>query len=254
MRVTVCIMAKPTAVAATPTLCRRLSRPFDIDPAGTDRAQPSSLPHHHRRRGDPRDRGRRRGRGRRKAGHSAHRTAGTGVPRHDPGRKGAALAALGDCAVCHTAEHGRPYAGGRGVPTPFGTVYATNITSDSDTGIGSWSFDASCRALRGGIDRTGRHLYPACCPIRFTRATDDDIAAMYAVLMIRTLLRQATRWNALAFPFNWRPLLGAGTCCSCTRAHGGLLRARTRNGTAGPICSKRLANAVHATRGNIQAC
>src|ERR1700746_1627445 len=44
--------------------------------------------------------------------------------------RGAELAAIGDCAVCHTAPNGRPYAGGRPVPTPFGAVYATNITPD----------------------------------------------------------------------------------------------------------------------------
>ena len=51
--------------------------------------------------------------------------------------RGAELAAIGDCAVCHTAPDGRAYAGGRGVPTPFGVVYATNITPDPATGIGT---------------------------------------------------------------------------------------------------------------------
>jgi mono/diheme cytochrome c family protein len=121
--------------------------------------------------------------------------------------RGAVLVALGDCAVCHTAANGRPYAGGRGISTPFGTVYATNITPDADTGIGRWSLDAFRRAMRDGIDRAGRHLYPVLPYPHFTRATDDDLTAMYAFLMTRTPARQQAPPNALAFPFGWRPLL-----------------------------------------------
>ena len=121
--------------------------------------------------------------------------------------RGAVLVALGDCAVCHTTMNGRPYAGGRGISTPFGTVYATNITPDPDTGIGRWSLAAFRRAMRDGIDRAGRHLYPVLPYPHFTRATDDDIAAMYAFLMTRTPVRQQAPPNALPFPFSWRPLL-----------------------------------------------
>lgn len=118
--------------------------------------------------------------------------------------QGAALAALGDCAVCHTAAHGRPFAGGRPLPTPFGTIYASNITPDVETGIGSWSEEAFRRAMRDGIDRTGRHLYPAFPYPHFTRATDRDIAAVYAFLMTRAPVRAETPANALPFPLNVR--------------------------------------------------
>jgi mono/diheme cytochrome c family protein len=121
--------------------------------------------------------------------------------------RGAALAALGDCAVCHSAENGQPYAGGRGVPTPFGIVYATNITPDPATGIGRWPLAAFRRAMREGIDRRGRHLYPVLPYTHFTHATDADIAAIYAFLMTRQSVRQTAPENALPFPFNWRPLL-----------------------------------------------
>jgi mono/diheme cytochrome c family protein len=121
--------------------------------------------------------------------------------------KGAELAALGDCAVCHTARNGRPYAGGRPIPTPFGLVYATNITPDPETGIGRWSLEAFRRAMRDGLDRAGRHLYPVLPYPHFTRATDADIAAMYAFLMTRMPVRQPAPPNALPFPFNWRPML-----------------------------------------------
>src|SRR3954452_1579095 len=73
--------------------------------------------------------------------------------------RGAQLARLGYCASCHTAASGQPYAGGRPLPTPFGTIYGTNITPDRDTGIGLWSEAAFVRSMRKGIDRAGRHLY-----------------------------------------------------------------------------------------------
>src|SRR5215469_18093197 len=53
--------------------------------------------------------------------------------------KGAELAAIGNCAVCHTAPGGKPYAGSRALPTPFATIYSSNITPDLETGIGNWS-------------------------------------------------------------------------------------------------------------------
>ena len=121
--------------------------------------------------------------------------------------RGATLAALGDCAVCHTARDGRPYAGGRGVPTPFGTVFATNITPDPETGIGRWSLAAFTRAMRDGVARDGSHLYPVLPYPHFTKATDDDIAALYAFLMTRAAVTQTTPADSLRFPFNYRPLI-----------------------------------------------
>ncbi len=122
-------------------------------------------------------------------------------------RRGAELAALGDCEVCHTERNGHPLAGGRGVETPFGTVYATNITPEPATGIGRWPLTAFSRAMRDGIDREGRHLYPVLPYPHFIHATNADIAAMYAFLMTRQPVRQPARPNDLSFPFNVRPLL-----------------------------------------------
>src|SRR5713101_8125544 len=81
----------------------------------------------------------------------------------DPGlvRRGAELAAIGNCNVCHSAPGGKSFAGGVALPTPFGTIYSTNITPDPETGIGRWSEAAFQRSMRQGVDRDGRHLYPA---------------------------------------------------------------------------------------------
>jgi mono/diheme cytochrome c family protein len=121
--------------------------------------------------------------------------------------RGARLAALGDCIVCHTAAHGKPYAGGRPLQTPFGTIYATNITPDPQTGIGDWSRDAFTRAMRKGISRNGHLLYPAFPYPHFTHMTDEDIADLYAFMMSRAPVRASTPPNRLTFPLNFRPLV-----------------------------------------------
>ena len=122
-------------------------------------------------------------------------------------RRGAVLAAIGDCAVCHSAEHGTPYAGGRPLPTPFGTIYSTNITPDAQTGIGRWSLAAFTRAMREGVDRAGNNLYPALPYEHFTLLSDDDIGALYAYLMARPAVAAQATPNKLPFPLNLRPLL-----------------------------------------------
>ena len=60
--------------------------------------------------------------------------------------RGEYLARIGNCAGCHTARGGEPYAGGKAVDTPFGAGYASNLTPDTTTGIGTWSADAFYRA------------------------------------------------------------------------------------------------------------
>jgi mono/diheme cytochrome c family protein len=123
--------------------------------------------------------------------------------------RGRQLAALGDCAVCHTARNGIPNAGGRPLDTPFGTIYATNITPDVETGIGAWSFEAFARAMREGIARDGHRLYPAFPYTSFRHVSDADLEALYAYLMTQTPVRARVPATRLAFPFNLRPLLAA---------------------------------------------
>ena len=123
--------------------------------------------------------------------------------------RGAELAALGDCGYCHTATGGRAYAGARRLETPFGAIYSTNITPDRDTGIGRYSEAAFRRAMREGVDREGHFLYPVFPYDHFTLLSDDDLHALYAFLMTRTPVSAGRPPNELAFPFGFRPLLGA---------------------------------------------
>ncbi|HLZ01590.1 MAG TPA: molybdopterin cofactor-binding domain-containing protein [Bradyrhizobium sp.] len=121
--------------------------------------------------------------------------------------RGEQLAALGACGECHTSAGGAVNAGGRPLETPFGVIYSTNITPDEATGIGAWSYPAFERAMREGIHRDGRHLYPAFPYTHFAKASDADLQALYAYLMAQPPVRAKARTNELRFPFNLRPLM-----------------------------------------------
>lgn len=125
----------------------------------------------------------------------------------DSVRRGAELAAIGNCDVCHTVPGGKPFAGGRAVPTPFGTIFSTNITPDRDTGIGAWSEAAFQRAMRKGVRRDGQYLYPAFPYDHFTLVSDDDNRALYAFLMTQPPAHASEPRNQLPFPLNIRLLL-----------------------------------------------
>ncbi len=133
--------------------------------------------------------------------------AGASLYAPDLINRGRQLAALGNCATCHTAEGGRPLAGGLAMATPFGTVYSTNLTPDAATGIGLWSFSAFQRAMREGVSRDGHHLYPAFPYTAFTQTTDADLTALYAYLMAQPAVAHAVPETRLAWPYNVRPLM-----------------------------------------------
>src|SRR5277367_5759551 len=52
--------------------------------------------------------------------------------------RGAYLAKAADCGACHTAPHGKPFAGGLAISSPVGTIYSTNITPSVAYGIGRY--------------------------------------------------------------------------------------------------------------------
>ncbi len=120
---------------------------------------------------------------------------------------GARLAAIGGCAGCHSRQDGAPYAGGLALATPFGTIYSTNITPDSASGIGTWSEQDFVRAMRMGIDPRGQHLYPAFPYDHFTHASDADLDALYVFLRSVEPVRAIAQDNQLAFPFDFRGTL-----------------------------------------------
>ena len=120
--------------------------------------------------------------------------------------RGAYLAKLGDCAGCHTAGPGYPpFAGGLAINSPAGIIYSTNITPDPEFGIGNYSYEDFSRALREGIAKGERHLYPAMPYPSFAAISDSDVRALYAYFMKGVkAINQKPRETALPFPFNQR--------------------------------------------------
>jgi mono/diheme cytochrome c family protein len=121
--------------------------------------------------------------------------------------QGEDLARIGNCTGCHTVQPSRLLAGGRPLSTPFGEVFATNITPHPEDGIGAWSRAAFVRAMRRGIARNGEHLYPAFPYEHFTHATDSELEALYAWLMTRKPIAGRAPETQLSGLFGFRPVL-----------------------------------------------
>lgn len=120
--------------------------------------------------------------------------------------QGRQVFAAGDCAVCHTAEGGIRNAGGRAMQTPFGTVHTTNLTPDAETGLGLWSFEAFDRAMRRGISRDGKNLYPAFPYTAFAKLSPEDMFALYAYLQTLTPVRAEVPRAQMLAGVNLRPV------------------------------------------------
>ncbi|ASG25117.1 c-type cytochrome [Nitrospirillum viridazoti] len=134
-------------------------------------------------------------------------TSGPYPPVKDPDvAKGYYVAVQGDCVGCHTVPGGLPFAGGRPLVTPFGTIYSANITPDKDAGIGRWSADDFYRALHEGKAPDG-HLYPAFPYNYYTRIGRADSDALFAYLRSLPPSPNRSPRNDLPFPFNIRALM-----------------------------------------------
>jgi mono/diheme cytochrome c family protein len=128
-------------------------------------------------------------------------------PSSDIVRQGEYLARAGDCIACHTQPTGKLFAGGRPMPTPFGTLYSPNITPDNETGIGTWTADEFYRMMHSGRSRDGSLLYPAMPYGAYTKVTRADSDAIFAYLRSVPPVHQPNRPHELRFPYNNRELL-----------------------------------------------
>ncbi len=130
---------------------------------------------------------------------------GTG-PQADLIKRGEYLAKAGDCIACHTTPGGKPYAGGLGLVTPFGTIYSQNITPDKETGIGKWTDEDFVRAVREGISPQGDYYFPAFPYPFFNRLSKDDVLAIRAYLNAVPAVNQPNRPLDMPWPFRVRQL------------------------------------------------
>lgn len=127
------------------------------------------------------------------------------APSADLIRRGEYVARQADCVACHSLPNGRPFAGGLTMGTPLGAIFATNITPDRKTGIGTFSLADFERAVRQGVAPGGRRLYPAMPYPSFVKMNDDDIRALYAFFMHGVpAVELPNRESTIRWPLNMR--------------------------------------------------
>lgn len=119
--------------------------------------------------------------------------------------RGRYVAIASDCTACHTVPESKmPLAGGYSISTPFGGIYASNITPDSETGIGNWTERDFFRAVRHGKGKEGEHLYPAMPYNAYVKLTDQDMHDLWMYLRsVKPIHYQVPETN-LGFPYNIR--------------------------------------------------
>lgn len=123
-------------------------------------------------------------------------------------QRGEYLARVGNCMACHTTQGGTPFAGGRGIETPFGVVHSSNLTGDKVHGIGGWTSAEFWRAMHHGRSKDGRLLYPAFPYPNYTQVTRADSDAIFAYLQSIPAAADANRPHALRFPYSTQAALG----------------------------------------------
>lgn len=115
----------------------------------------------------------------------------TNARAESPAERGKYLVGIMDCTGCHTtgALAGKPepakfLAGSDiGFQIPgLGIFYPPNLTSDVETGLGSWSEQDIANALRTGTRPDGRELAPAMPWRSYSQLTDQDVQAVAAYL------------------------------------------------------------------------
>ncbi len=124
-----------------------------------------------------------------------------------PIEQGRYLAAAADCRGCHSAPGTADFAGGVAFQLPVGDVYSSNLTPDPETGIGGWTDEEFLRAVRGGVGRGGRHLYPAHPYTSYAAMARDDVLAIKAYLASLPAVHNAVPASELRFPFSQRWLM-----------------------------------------------
>jgi mono/diheme cytochrome c family protein len=101
------------------------------------------------------------------------------------------------CGHCHSAEPKNSdgvLSGGREFRDwRIGTARASNLTPDSETGLGAWSDAEIVRALRNGLSRNGRLLAPVMPYEWFHGMSDEDAFAVARYLKSLSPVPNAVR-------------------------------------------------------------
>jgi mono/diheme cytochrome c family protein len=124
-------------------------------------------------------------------------------------KHGEYVARAGDCIACHSAAHGKPFAGGLPLETPLGNIISTNITPSKTNGIGNYTYAQFSEAVRHGVRADGANLYPAMPYTSYAKITDGDMKALYAFMMKGVApVDESPEKTDLPFPFGIRMSMG----------------------------------------------
>jgi mono/diheme cytochrome c family protein len=117
----------------------------------------------------------------------------------------------GGCSSCHAAP-GQPdrlrLGGGLAIPSPFGTFYAPNISSDPTDGIGRWTEAEFVNAVTKGVSPQGLHYFPAFPYPSYQHAKLEDVRDLFAYLKTLAPVPGKVRDHDVPFPFNIRRNVG----------------------------------------------
>lgn len=119
------------------------------------------------------------------------------------------------CGGCHTSmedvmqfDEGKKvdFKGGWELTFPgFGTFRSHNLSSDKETGIGSYTDAEIARSLRYGVGKDGRSLFPM---MPFQGMSDEDLTAIISYL--RTLPPVKNQVKPMDYGFLYKALLAVG--------------------------------------------
>jgi cytochrome c553 len=119
------------------------------------------------------------------------------------------------CFDCHserTMAYGLPFKPGRDGVGGFvwdqkigfpGTLAAANLTPDRETGLGQWTDGEILRAMREGVDRNGKALFPIMPYQHLRHLSDEDAKSIVAYLRTLQPVRYQEPVKALNVPLNF---------------------------------------------------
>ncbi len=119
------------------------------------------------------------------------------------------------CMDCHAAKDptrfGMPVTGPPGAGAPClgpemgmpGSICPSNITPDPETGIGAWTDGEILRAIREGISRDGRGLFPFMPYSSYKGLSDEDGRAVVAYLRTLAPVKQVVPKSVVDFPVSF---------------------------------------------------
>ena len=110
------------------------------------------------------------------------------------------FAVSGGCA-CHTEVKGVHNAGARPFRIPLGTVYSTNLTSDNETGLGSWTDQQIIDAIIKGLRKDGSRQLPLMPYTLYSGMAQEDLKALVAYLRTLKPVKKPTPELTTSTPF-----------------------------------------------------